>query len=65
PRVMISSISPKYDLLIQNASSTPYTLKVMSIVAITLVPFVLAYTAWAYYIFRKRITLPVIVTGEK
>lgn len=65
PRVMISSISPKYDLLIQNASSTPYTLKVMSIVAITLVPFVLAYTAWAYYIFRKRITLPGIVTGEK
>lgn len=65
PRVMISSISPKYDLLIQNASSTPYTLKVMSIVAITLVPFVLAYTAWAYYIFKKRITLPVIVTGEK
>ena len=65
PRVMISSISPKYDLLIQNASSTSYTLKVMSIVAITLVPFVLAYTAWAYYIFRKRITLPVIVTGEK
>ena len=65
PRVMISSISPKYDLLIQNASSTTYTLKVMSIVAITLVPFVLAYTAWAYYIFRKRITLPVIVTGEK
>ncbi|MCC9694157.1 cytochrome d ubiquinol oxidase subunit II [Streptococcus agalactiae] len=65
PRVMISSISPKYDLLIQNASSAPYTLKVMSIVAITLVPFVLAYTAWVYYIFRKRITLPVIVTGEK
>ncbi|RLU29361.1 cytochrome d ubiquinol oxidase subunit II, partial [Streptococcus iniae] len=39
--------------------------KIMSIVAISLVPFVLAYTAWAYYIFRKRITLPVIVTGEK
>ncbi|XCY66610.1 cytochrome d ubiquinol oxidase subunit II [Streptococcus iniae] len=65
PRVMISSISSKYDLLIANASSTPYTLKIMSIVAISLVPFVLAYTAWAYYIFRKRITLPVIVTGEK
>lgn len=65
PRVMISSISSKYDLLIENASSSPYTLKIMSIVAISLVPFVLAYTAWAYYIFRKRINLPVIVTGEK
>ncbi|MFI3886631.1 cytochrome d ubiquinol oxidase subunit II [Streptococcus parauberis] len=65
PRVMISSIGSKYDLLIQHASSSPYTLKVMSFVAIGLIPFVLAYTAWAYYIFRKRITLPVIVTGEK
>ncbi|MCK1235270.1 cytochrome d ubiquinol oxidase subunit II [Streptococcus uberis] len=65
PRVMISSISSKYDLLIENASSSPYTLKIMSIIAISLVPFVLAYTAWAYYIFRKRITLPVVMTGEK
>ncbi|MGG6838191.1 UNVERIFIED_CONTAM: cytochrome d ubiquinol oxidase subunit II [Streptococcus canis] len=65
PRVMISSISSKYDLLIQHASSSPYTLKIMSIVAISLVPFVLAYTVWAYYIFRKRISLPVIVTGDK
>lgn len=65
PRVMISSISSKYDLLIQNASSSSYTLKIMSIVAISLVPFVLAYTVWAYYIFRKRISLPVIVTGDK
>ncbi|WP_444812486.1 cytochrome d ubiquinol oxidase subunit II [Streptococcus canis] len=65
PRVMISSISSKYDLLIQHASSSPYTLKIMSIVAISLVPFVLAYTVWAYYIFRKRVSLPVIVTGDK
>lgn len=65
PRVMISSLGSKYDLLIKDASSTPYTLKLMSIIAITLVPFVLAYTVWAYYIFRKRIKQPVIVTGEK
>lgn len=53
PRVMISSIGSKYDLLIQHASSSPYTLKVMSFVAIGLIPFVLAYTAWAYYILRN------------
>ncbi|MGT2950125.1 cytochrome d ubiquinol oxidase subunit II [Streptococcus cuniculi] len=64
PRVMISSISSKYDLLIESASSSPYTLGIMSMVALTLVPFVLAYTAWTYYIFRKRITLPVIGTEE-
>ena len=65
PRVMISSISSKYDLLIANVSSSPYTLKIMSIVAVTLVPFVLAYTAWSYYIFRKRIAVPAAHVGEK
>lgn len=55
PRVLISSISPDFDLLIKNASSSPYTLKIMSIVALTILPFVLAYTAWSYYVFRRRI----------
>lgn len=64
PRVMISSISDKYDLLIQNASSTSYTLTVMTIATICLLPFVLAYTIWSYWIFRKRIALPVVQTAE-
>lgn len=55
PRVMISSISSKYDLLITNSSSSPYTLKIMSYVAISFLPFVLAYIVWTYYIFRRRI----------
>lgn len=66
PRVMISSTDAKFDLLIKDASSSPYTLKIMSFVAIGLVPFVLAYTAWAYYIFRKRVGLPkLMLKGEK
>lgn len=55
PRVMPSSLDPNFSLMIKNASSTPYTLKTMSIVAVTLLPFVLAYQAWTYYAFRKRI----------
>lgn len=55
PRVMISSVSSDFDILIANASSSPYTLKTMSIIALTILPFVLAYTAWSYYVFRKRI----------
>ncbi|MHC5268549.1 cytochrome d ubiquinol oxidase subunit II [Enterococcus sp. LJL98] len=55
PRVMISSISSEFDLLIQNATSTPYTLKIMSMISLTILPFVLGYTAWSYYIFRGRI----------
>jgi cytochrome d ubiquinol oxidase subunit II len=55
PRVMISSIDHAYDLTIYNASSTPYTLGVMSWVAIGFVPVVLAYQAWNYWVFRKRV----------
>ena len=56
PRVMVSSISPAYDLTVHNTASPPYTLKVMTVVALVLLPFVLAYQAWTYYVFRKRIT---------
>jgi cytochrome d ubiquinol oxidase subunit II len=57
PRLMISSLNPEWSLTIYNASSSPYTLKVMTIVALTLVPFVLVYQAWTYWTFRKRLTV--------
>lgn len=56
PRVMISSLDPSYSLTVYTASSSPYTLKVMTIVALTFVPIVLAYQAWSYWVFRKRLT---------
>ncbi len=56
PRVMPSSLDPAFDLTIYNASSSAYTLQVMSVIALTMVPIVLAYTAWAYWVFRKRLT---------
>ena len=56
PRVMISSIDPAFSLTISNASSSPYTLKVMSIVALIFVPVVLAYQGWTYWVFRKRLS---------
>ncbi len=54
PRVMPSTLG--FDLTIYNASSSQYTLQVMSVIALTLVPIVLAYQAWSYWIFRKRLT---------
>lgn len=63
PRVMISSISGKYDLLIQSASSSNYTLVVMTIATVILIPCILAYTIWSYWIFRKRIEMPAIGEG--
>ena len=56
PRVMPSSLGAEYDLTIYNASSSPYTLHVMTIIALTLVPVVIAYQGWSYWIFRKRLT---------
>lgn len=56
PRVMISSINKAFDLTVYNASSGVYSLKVMTIVSLTILPFVLGYTIWSYYIFRKRVT---------
>ena len=56
PRVLVSSLDPNYSLTIYNASSSPYTLKVMSIVALVFVPIVLAYQGWTYWVFRKRVS---------
>jgi cytochrome bd ubiquinol oxidase subunit II len=56
PRVMVSSLSPEWSLTIYNASSSNYTLTVMSIVALIFVPIVLGYQAWSYWVFRKRIS---------
>jgi len=56
PNVMISSTTSVNNLTIYNASSSAYTLKVMSIMAAIMVPIVLAYQGWTYWVFRKRIT---------
>ena len=56
PRVMISSIDPAFNLTIDNAASGQYTLSLMTKISLTLLPFVLGYQIWSYYIFRKRIS---------
>jgi cytochrome bd ubiquinol oxidase subunit II len=55
PRVMISSLNDAWSLTIYNASSSPYTLTVMTVVAVLFVPVVLVYQGWSYWVFRKRI----------
>lgn len=55
PRILISTLDPSWSLDIVNAASSPYTLKVMSIVAAIFVPIVLVYQGWTYWVFRKRV----------
>lgn len=56
PDVMKSSINAAYSLTIDQASSSTPTLQIMSVVALCLVPVVLVYTAWSYWVFRKRVS---------
>jgi cytochrome d ubiquinol oxidase subunit II len=56
PRVMVSSTSPAFDLTVHSTASGSYSLGVMTVVAVIALPFVLAYQAWSYYVFRRRLT---------
>ncbi len=56
PRLMVSSTSHAYNLTIDNSASANYPLKVMTIVVVVTLPIVLGYTAWTYYVFRRRLT---------
>ena len=55
PNVLPSSTDPAYSLTVANASSAHYTLVVMTWVALIFTPVVLAYQAWSYWVFRKRL----------
>ncbi|MFF0751150.1 cytochrome d ubiquinol oxidase subunit II [Streptomyces sp. NPDC004267] len=55
PNVMPSSLNPAWSLTVTNASSTPYTLKIMTWCAAIATPLVLLYQGWTYWVFRKRI----------
>ena len=56
PYVMPSSTDIANSLTIENASSTPYTLTIMTWAAVIFLPLVLLYQGWTYWVFRKRVT---------
>ncbi|MCO5316699.1 MAG: cytochrome d ubiquinol oxidase subunit II [Solirubrobacterales bacterium] len=55
PNAMVSSIDTAQNLTLSAASSSNYTLTVMTVVAVLLVPVVLLYQAWTYWVFRQRV----------
>ncbi|GAT18085.1 cytochrome d ubiquinol oxidase subunit II [Secundilactobacillus silagei] len=57
PRVMIATNSA-HSILIKDASSSPYTLHIMTIVAFSVLPIVLIYFIWSYWVFYKRLKSP-------
>lgn len=50
PNVMPSTLDPAYSLTIENASSSPYTLKVMTWAAAFMTPVVIIYQGWTYWV---------------
>ena len=56
PVVLPSTIDPAFNLTVANASSSDYTLGLMSIVACVGLPLVIAYQAWTYWVFRRRVS---------
>jgi len=64
PSLIPSSIDPKYNLTIFNSSSSIYTLKIMTVVALIFVPIVIAYQIWTYRIFSERLSAEEIVQDE-
>jgi cytochrome d ubiquinol oxidase subunit II len=56
PNVMPSVPNPQNSLTIANASSTDTTLSIMTWVAVIFLPLILAYQAFTYWVFRKRVT---------
>ncbi|NLT31180.1 MAG: cytochrome d ubiquinol oxidase subunit II, partial [Propionibacterium sp.] len=57
PNVIPSSLDPAWSLSIQDASSSTYTLTIMTVAAAIFTPIVLAYQGWTYWVFRKRISV--------
>ncbi|GAA1088685.1 MULTISPECIES: cytochrome d ubiquinol oxidase subunit II [Pseudonocardia] len=56
PDVLPSTTDPAFSLTVVNAASTPYTLTIMTWVAAVVTPVVLAYQAWTFWVFRRRLT---------
>jgi len=56
PNVMVSSTNPAYSLTAHNTASDHYSLTAMTVVVVIFLPLVLAYQAWSYYVFRRRVS---------
>jgi len=64
PNVMVSSTNKAYNLTVSNTASGQYSLKAMTVVVIVFLPLVLAYQAWTYYVFRRRVSRAEFQTAE-
>jgi cytochrome d ubiquinol oxidase subunit II len=65
PNLIPSSLDKNYSLTIFNSSSSPYTLKIMTVVTLIFVPIVIAYQIWVYRVFRSKITVSEVLEDKE
>jgi cytochrome bd ubiquinol oxidase subunit II len=63
PNLVPSTLNKQWSVTIYNASSTPYTLKIMTWVTVVMAPLTVIYQGWTYWIFRQRISADRIPPG--
>ncbi|BBZ28426.1 cytochrome D ubiquinol oxidase subunit II [Mycolicibacterium madagascariense] len=56
PNLVPSTLNPNWSLTIHDASSSPYTLRIMTWAALIFAPLVMCYQGWTYWVFRQRIS---------
>lgn len=57
PNMMVSSLSPEFNLTIYNSASSASTLRIMQLIAFLGLPFVISYSAVVYWVFRGKVKL--------
>jgi cytochrome d ubiquinol oxidase subunit II len=56
PNLLPSTLNPEWSVTVENGSSTPYTLRIMTWASLALLPLVMTYQGWTYWVFRNRIS---------
>ncbi|GAB3286280.1 cytochrome d ubiquinol oxidase subunit II [Sinomonas notoginsengisoli] len=64
PVVLPSTLGAANNLTVVNASSSDYTLGLMTVVALIGLPLVLVYQTWTYSVFRRRLSVDSIPTAH-
>lgn len=54
PVMLPSSLAPEFSLTIANSASSPLSLTIMLVLALIVVPIVIFYQTWVYYLFRRK-----------
>jgi cytochrome bd ubiquinol oxidase subunit II len=65
PNLIPSSLDTAFSLTIYNSSSSPYTLKIMTVAAFIFVPIVIAYKIWVYRVFRERVSAEEVLADRE